>query len=146
MSIMRRLRFGAGPGLGTFCVGLAFIVSASLLNVAHDRFTRSDFRALPESLCQVYDGVGKSGVTVMLVVTGLLIIGLGCWVSATDEARAAARSQARPGTPYFYAPEGETDEAAPGRVVLETRKYIPPTAALSGIPGWAAMQRKPSSE
>src|SRR5689334_21788839 len=136
MSLIRRISFGYGPGLGTFCIGLGFIIAASLLNIAHDRFSRMEFRALPESIANLYEGVGKTGVTVILVSTGMLIIGLGFLNTSGRESRTGShRSRSRaavPGAPYFCTADENAPKTPPGRVALETRKYVSPAAALSG--------------
>ena len=35
------------PGMGAFCVGIAFIAAATVLNVAHDRLSGFRFETLP---------------------------------------------------------------------------------------------------
>jgi hypothetical protein len=142
---LRRTYFGTGLGLGTFCIGLAFIVAASVLNIAHDRFSRAEYSALPEGIARLYEGVGKTGVTVILVTTGVMVMLIGFLNSSGHESRTGTRGSRAggtgvPATPYFCTGNPNAPQTPPGRVALETRKYV--SAALSGVPGWDSAQRK----
>src|SRR5919198_1498338 len=77
MAVGTRQYTGFLPGVGAFCVGLAFIVSATVLNIAHDRMNQSDIDSLPFFLPTLYAVTGKVGVTLMLVTTGLAILVVG---------------------------------------------------------------------
>src|SRR5689334_6488749 len=60
-------RSGSLPGMGAFCVGIAFILAATVLNVAHDRLPQFHMDKLPLYIGALYAATGKLGVTILFV-------------------------------------------------------------------------------
>src|SRR5262245_37990198 len=137
MSVRTVQRLGFWPGMGAFALGFGLIVSASILNIAHDRIFADQTDKLPEFLGYLYLTAGKWGVTVVFVTLGLLVLLAGVVVRRlTEQLPWADLDEADPlsGTPHFPTP---SDEGAPrkgGTVVLETRKYVStPQPGLSAL-------------
>jgi hypothetical protein len=119
-------------GAGAFISGLAFIVAATVLNVAHDRMPTQDYKleTLPLYVGTLYATTGKMGVTLALVAIGMVCVMLGLRfygrpVLPGDSPVSSGSSTGS--SPALYTASGPT-HAVPGggRVVLETWKYVAP--------------------
>ena len=145
-----RSRANALAGLGAISAGLGCLLAATLLNVAHDRLGWSEGGTPPPLLDDIYAAAGKGGVTLLFSTLGVAIIALSVASRMTQvraERRAAASaSRPAPAAPYFYSESHDAPAAPTGRMVLVTKKYLPASAALSGVPGWSEMQRKRPGE
>jgi hypothetical protein len=122
-------------GLGSFCTGLALIVSATILNLAHDRMTPSEIDALPLFLSDLYDFAGKLGVTLLFVGAGLVLIILGLAMRCDRllySRGPRAETEVEAEAVYFYTPDEQPDAAPGGGLVLQTRKYLRPKRSRSG--------------
>jgi hypothetical protein len=125
-------KVGGWPGLGAFCVGLALIIAATVLNVAHDRLPASYIKSLPDWLGVLYKASGKFGVTLVMVSLGLVVLVLGAIyhgrarpLKESEEPDPA--SLVKTSVPLFSGGTEATPEPthAGGRMVLVTRKYLP---------------------
>jgi hypothetical protein len=133
MSTPTRSRLGRLPGMGAFCVGIAFILASTVLNIAHDRLSGFNMDKLPLYIGDLYVVSGKLGVTILLVSLGVLCLILGACLG-----RPVPNGEPLPGEtlpsgsqPYFVT--GQSSAATPtthssGRIVLETWKYVTPSA------------------
>jgi hypothetical protein len=123
-------------GLGSFCCGLALIVSATVLNLAHDRMSPREVEALPLFLSDLYDMAGKLGVTLLLVGTGLslILLGLALRCDTLLFSRAPVRTEPEPEGVYFYTADDQPESAVGpnGGLVLQTRKYLHPKRSKTG--------------
>jgi hypothetical protein len=139
------------PGLGAFCVGLALIVSAAVLNIAHDGMDPAELRELPALLGVFYQSAGKLGVTLALVGLGLAVIAFGALCNAgwLLPGWLGSDNSAEPQSSSDYS-TGATAVARPGtgKVVLATRKYF--GVAAAAVPGkpprWAVEEPKTADE
>src|SRR5438874_12038373 len=77
MNVAKEHHSGYRPGAVTFFVGLGLIASATVLNIALDRMSKSDLDTLPSFIGNLYEHYGKVGVTVLFVSTGLVVLFLG---------------------------------------------------------------------
>jgi hypothetical protein len=68
-------------GQGAFFAGVAFIASATILNVAHDNAIGFELESLPFFIGDLYATTGKVGVTLLLLSMGMvcLMVALWCW-------------------------------------------------------------------
>ena len=132
MSAASRTRYSATFGTGAFASGIAFIVAATVLNIAHDHISGFELETLPFYVGTLYATTGKIGVTLLLVTLGMVCLLLGARVSARRVGDRDALSSAQywttpSGTTYLSSP-GRTgcSRGATGRVALETWKYVAP--------------------
>ena len=149
MALGTRQFTGFLPGVGTFCVGFAFIISATVLNIAHDRMNQNDIDSLPFFLPSLYSVTGKIGVTLMLVTIGLaiLIVGAICRHGFRFSTRVETReTTAAAADPFALAGLGSNGRPHTGRVVLDTAKYFGPASALPGTPRWVTDEPKEAEE
>ena len=146
MSATTRSSRAGWPGLGAFCVGIAFIVAATVLNVAHDRLSGFKLDTLPLYIGTLYAVSGKLGVTILLVTLGMIfLLASACFrphrplslSSASGGMATVADSQ-----PFFCTGHQPSSSGASGatthssgRVVLETWKYLtPPNGTTNNTP------------
>jgi hypothetical protein len=131
-------RAGSLPGMGAFCVGIAFIMAATVLNIAHDRLPQFQMDKLPLYIGSLYAETGKMGVTLVFVSLGVLCLIAGAMYrgrparirGALGEEQALATGASQP---YFCTGQqsGATTHSS-GRIVLETWKYVTPPAGQAG--------------
>ena len=136
MSTPTRSRLGSLPGMGAFCVGIAFILASTVLNIAHDRLSGFNMDKLPLYIGDLYVVSGKLGVTILLVSLGILCLIVGACLGRPTPYAAPLPDEVLPSglsQPYFVT--GQSSAAAPtptthssGRIVLETWKYLTPPA------------------
>jgi hypothetical protein len=137
-------------GYGAFYIGMGMILSASVLNVAHDRLEGLGARSLPGFLADMYELSGKSGVTITFVTIGLSIILLGFALPRRNQKSSSAKRTGAvtpTAVPLFTSTEDgeEGPEVAGGKVVLRTRKFLSPNSGLSGVTGWEPPRQVPST-
>jgi len=138
------------PGLGAFFIGFALIISAAVLNVAHDGMDPAELRELPVLLGMLYQAAGKVGVTLALVGLGLAVIALGALLNAgwllPGWLGGDRTPEPQSSSDYSTSPVGASAVASPraGKVVLATRKYfgVAAAAAPGKPPKWATEEPK----
>jgi hypothetical protein len=121
--------------MGAFCVGIAFILAATVLNVAHDRLPQFHMDKLPLYIGELYAVSGKLGVTILLVSLGVV-----CMIAGAFFRRPLPYAESLPGSPvpgdsqpYFVTGQASSTPTthSSGRVVLETWKYLTPPAGTT---------------
>ncbi|HVL13110.1 MAG TPA: hypothetical protein VM529_11125 [Gemmata sp.] len=118
--------------MGAFCVGIAFIAAATVLNIAHDRMSGFRFETLPLFIGTLYAASGKLGVTILLVSLGMMSLVLGLCLRKREPISVADALGHGPSVadsrPYFYTSQSSSDAGtrSSGRMVLETWKYVTP--------------------
>jgi hypothetical protein len=127
------------PGLGAFFVGISLIVSATVLNVAYDGMTLRDQGRLTW-LMPLYTLTDQFGVTLVLVVAGLLVIVAGIVIRALCQPRRVNCDEemlvnATPsGAVAYKATPRKPGKPTRAQVVLSTAKYMTPGAPRAGLP------------
>jgi hypothetical protein len=125
-------RSGSLPGMGAFCVGIAFILAATVLNIAHDRLPQFHMDKLPLYIGTLYGVAGKLGVTTLFVSLGILCLIAGAIYRGTARTRRAAIEAEQSlsvgaSQPYFCTGQAAAPTVhSSGRIVLETWKYVTP--------------------
>jgi hypothetical protein len=124
--------------MGAFCVGIALILAATVLNVAHDRLPQYHMDKLPLYLGDLYAESGKLGVTILLVSLGVVCLLAGACFRRPAPIRLPGGAEPVPGDsqPYFVAGHAASTPGthSSGRVVLETWKYLTPQAGTTTQP------------
>jgi hypothetical protein len=138
MSASTGARVGHTFGAGAVVAGLAFIVAAIVLNIAHDRIQGQDykFETLPFYVGTLYATTGKTGVTLALVTIGMASLLLGLRFSNRGSAPAdsplSRGSSTGSSSALYTGSQQATATAVGGRIVLETWKYVTPPNGSAG--------------
>jgi hypothetical protein len=143
MSASTGARVGHTFGAGAVVSGLAFLVAATVLNIAHDRMPDQNYKmeTLPFYIGTLYATTGKTGVTLLLVTIGMASLLLGLRFYGRDSRGAApadsplSRGSSTGSSSALYTASQQAN-AAPvgGRIVLETWKYVTPPNGSPGGP------------
>ena len=117
--------------MGSFCAGIAFILAATVLNIAHDNIAGFELETLPFYVGTLYATMGKVGVTLLLVTIGMVCLLLGARVSmnqprAANSALAPGSASGLGSTYLNTARPSSSTPSLTGRVSLETWKYVAP--------------------
>jgi hypothetical protein len=127
------------PGLGAFFVGISLIASATVLNVAYDGMTLRDQGRLTW-LMPIYTLTDQFGVTLVLVVAGLIVLVAGAVIRALCQPRRVHCDEElmvndTGAGAVAYAVRRKPGKPARAQVVLSTAKYMTPGAlGRPGIP------------
>jgi hypothetical protein len=121
--------FAGGP----FWVGMGFIFSAPILNLAYDRLHNArkhgdGSEVMPEFLATIYNLVGPTGVTLVLVTVGVAVLTFAFLRQRSRnrsvKVSSAAGSWAPRATRDSSADEPEQAPTGAGQMSLQTRKYL----------------------
>ena len=136
MSASTGARSGHTLSAGAVFSGLAFIIAATVLNIAHDRIQEQNykFETLPFYIGTLYATTGKLGVTLLLVTIGMvcLLLGLRRYgrvplpLDDSPLSPLARGSSTGSSSALYTASQHATAAPVGGRVVLETWKYVTP--------------------
>ena len=121
--------FSTGP----FWIGMGFIFTAPLMNLAYDRLHNArkhgdGSEVMPEFLATVYNAVGPTGVTLFLVVVGVAVLTFGylrqrsrSWSVKVSPAAGNSMPHA---TRDSSADQPDQVPTGAGQMALQTRKYL----------------------
>jgi hypothetical protein len=111
---------------GSFLVGLALIVFATVHNVGFDGMTKAERLTLPSYLADSYAKYGKLGVTLFFVALGIVVMLTGLLIQYLCTPRQRTDGWVAPkGLAPNPAWRGSDQNGGPiGRVVLDTQKYL----------------------